>query len=370
MDLISKLFVALLLGWSGCTGLALELTPSDVPADDVGSPLDIVWTYNARAGFGPDAVLLFDGHVLVSTRQGEVHVIDAQTGKRAGVKRFGEAVNGRPVVLNNILVVPLAWGRRALAAFDMKQSKFLWRVRGAPIQTGLVAIGEDVITINLDGQVQRYRGSSGQLVWESTIPVDRTAHARPVLHEDLLLVADDGGGVTALDSDGGMLVWQAQLFAPVYATPVVDNGRLFVPTTRGRLYALDLRSGSVLWEAALRDTTVRIAPPAAEASQVIAGASDGRLRAWNATTGLLMWSIETPDALVAKPLLTSRLVYFGSMGGVLYVARREDGHMIQEIELRGRIKSAIALESQGLIVLTEPRYVVKLGPKKPESATL
>ena len=359
----SKLLVALALSWSGCTGLSIDLNPADSPEGDFASPFDIAWTYNARAGFGPDAALVFDGYVLVGTRQGEVHVIDVQTGKRAGVRRFGEAVNGRPAVLNHTLIVPLAWGRNALAALDLRSSKLLWRVRGAPIQTGLVTDGEDVIAANVDGSVQRYRGRDGQILWEFTLPDDRAVFARPLIHADRLLVADDGGYVTALMPEDGNELWQARLSAPVYATPTAQNGIVYVPTTRGRLFALDTVTGAVVWDVALSDTTVRFAPPAADESLVIAGGSDGILRAWNAATGSLIWSFEATDALVAKPLLTSGMAYIGSMGGMLYAVRQEDGGLVQEIELRGRVKSSIALESGGIIVLTEPRYVVKLGPR-------
>ena len=45
-----------------------------------------------------------------------------------------------------------------------------------------------------------------------------------------------------------------------------------------------------------------------------------------------------------------------------YAFDRANGDLLQEIELRGRVKSAIGLASEGLIVLTEPRYVVRLSP--------
>ena len=71
---------------------------------------------------------------MVGTRQGEVHVIDLATGKRKGNKRFGDAINGTPAVIGQTMAVPLAQGRRAVAAYNLDQASMRWRTRGAPVQ--------------------------------------------------------------------------------------------------------------------------------------------------------------------------------------------------------------------------------------------
>ena len=125
---------------------------------------------------------------------------------------------------------------------------------------------------------------------------------------------------------------------------------------------MNLDTGEIVWSAALEDETVHFSSAAVDDELVIAGASDGALRAFNIDTGSIEWIVQCSDALVAQPLIVGEAVYVGSMGSWFYAFDRASGELLQEIELRGRVKSAIGLASEGLIVLTEPRYVVRLSP--------
>ena len=114
-------------------------------------PLDEAWDYNAAAGFGPASPLIYGNAVLVSNRQGEVHGIDLETGRRIGIESFGDAVEGSPVVLGDMMYVPVAWGRRALIAYDLKKGSKRWEVRHAPIEAGLLQAGGSIIGVDVEG---------------------------------------------------------------------------------------------------------------------------------------------------------------------------------------------------------------------------
>lgn len=327
-------------------------------------PLEIAWTYNARAGFGPDAPLLFENNVLVATRQGELHVIDLATGKRGGTKRFGDAVNGSPAVIGKTVVVPIALGRRALTAYDLDTSDIRWRARGASVHAGVASVEDGGVFVNTAGEVQRFNVEDGTVVWMHQLPVGMRIHAKPLVYDGLVIVAGDNGLVRALSLDDGTLQWSADINLPIYAAPVAHNKNLLVSTTHGYLLSMNLDTGETAWGTALEDETVHFSSPAVDNELVIAGASDGVLRAFNVDTGSIEWIVQCSDALVAQPLIVGGTVYVGSMGNWFYAFDRASGELLQEIELRGRVKSAIGLVSEGLIVLTEPRYVVRLSPLK------
>ena len=345
---------------AGCAGLQVDLRPQATVQPELDAPLEVAWSYNARAGFGPDAPQVFGEFILVSTRQGEVHVIEAATGRRIGVKRFGDAVNGAPVVLDKVLVVPVAAGRSSLVAYNMSRAEVMWRRRGPPIHAGLAAAEEDVILVNIDGVVERVRSADGELVWSHALPDAARVHARPIVLPDRVIIVDEHGRAVALDPESGNMIWEHHVGGQVYTAPAAGDGLLAVPTTRGQLSMLDLNSGERLWQYALPDSTVRMATPAANQRVVVAGASDGVLRMWDAATGDLRWAFDGGEALTSAPALTDSFVYAGSMGRRLLAVRMADGTLAQEIELRGRIKSSIALQPDALVVLTEPRYVVLL----------
>lgn len=352
----------LLLLCAGCSGLTMDIRP--LPKVEFGPvpPLEIAWTYNARAGFGPDAPLLFEDNVLVATRQGELHVIDLATGKRGGTKRFGDAVNGSPAVIDRTIVVPIALGRRALAAYDLDVSDIRWRARGASVHTGIASVEDGGVFVNIAGEVQRFDVESGTVVWMHQLPEGMRVHAKPLVYDGLVIVAGDNGTVRALSLDDGTPHWSAEINLPIYAAPVAYNNSLVVSTTNGSLLSMNLDTGEIVWSAALEDETVHFSSAAVDDEFVIAGASDGALRAFNIDTGSIEWIVQCSDALVAQPLIVGEAVYVGSMGSWFYAFDRASGELLQEIELRGRVKSAIGLASEGLIVLTEPRYVVRLSP--------
>ncbi|MCY3595703.1 MAG: PQQ-binding-like beta-propeller repeat protein [Bacteroidetes bacterium] len=346
----------------GCGGLAVSVdAPSETQAEP-HLPLGIAWTYNARAGFGPDAPQIFDNSVMVATRQGTVHFIDVVTGRRGGNKRFGDAINGSPAVIGNTLIVPLAGGRMALAAYDLDRADMRWRLRGDPIQVGVTALESGGIYVNTAGEVRRFEIDDGAVVWTHQIEGRARVHASPLVHHQLVIVVIDNGTVLALSLNDGSQQWSVDVGSPIYVAPEIYGEMLLVSTTRGSLFAMDVQKGDIHWNTTLADETVQISSPTADHELVVAGASDGVLRVFDLDTGEMKWSAQCSDALAARPLITSEVIYTGSMGNWFYAFDRHNGDLLQQIELRGRVKSAMALAEGGLIILTEPRYVVRLTP--------
>lgn len=350
----------LLLFCASCSGLAVKIGSVPESQPEPAVPLEIVWVYNARAGFGPDAPLVFNNVVMVATRQGEVHVIDLATGKRRGSRRFGEAVNGTPAVIKNTVVVPLAQGRRALTAYDLDRAIMRWRIRGDPIQIGITPVDSGGVYVNTAGMVQRFELETGEIVWTYQIREQARVYARPLIHRELVIVSVDNGTILALSLLDGSLEWSIDLNAPIYVTPSVHDETLWISTTRGRLISMNLQTRAINWDVKLDDETVQFSSPAVDHEFVVVGGSDGVLRVFDRYTGKIEWDIQCPDALVAQPLMTQDVIYVGSMGNSMYAFDRSSGDILQTIELQGRVKSGMEIAGGGLIILTEPRYVVRL----------
>ncbi len=347
--------------------MSIEPT-SNNPAEPT-LPLEVAWTYNARAGFGPDAPLVFGNVVLVATRQGELHSIDLATGKRSGSKRFGDAINGAPIVIGTTLIVSLAQGRRALAAYDLEQADILWRRKGASVQVGITPVNSGGIIIDTSGEVKRFEVSGGSVVWTHQLPERVGVHARPLIHRNTVIIATDSGIVQALSLATGQQEWDIDIGYPIYMAPSVYGDTLVVSTTRGHLLAIDAQNRTILWDTVLGDEMVRLSTPAIHQGNVVVGGSDGVLRLIRLSSGETEWSVQCSDALVAPPVITSNLVFTGSMGNWFYAFDRSSGELLQKIELQGRVKSAIAVAENSLIILTEPRYVIQLAPSKADDDT-
>jgi len=332
-----------------------------VTADPIDAPLEEAWIYNAGAGFGPLSPLVLRNVMLVATRKGEVHGINLETGKKAGVENFGDAIDGTPLVVGDLMYVPVADGRRALTAYNLRRGKKAWEVKGTPVETGLLAVGDGVVAVDADATVRRYRSDSKEPVWETALGDDITIHATPLLSDGRIIIIDDQGGVVALDPVDGAVQWTTALGKPVYTSVAANETHIFIPTTRARFVALDAL-GNTAWDFSLPDTTIRFAPPAVDKDLVIFGASDGVVRALDANTGAERWTFKDDAAITAAPLITPNTIYIGTMGKMLFGLNPADGVVQWQHELKGRVKSAMAASGGHLVVLSEPRYVYLFKP--------
>lgn len=363
------IFAALLLGISGCR--ALDLNPGEVTwdADPRGTlplhisgeapepPLALAWLYNAGAGFGQGSPVILGETVFVYTRKGEVHAVELATGRRRGMKNFGDVLEGAPVIYKNTLVVPVGWGRRALIAYDLLQGEARWTRRGAPVKAGLLSVGDTFVAVDTESTLRRHVIDDGDILWELPLGREHLVHATPMRVRDNIILADDRGLVVAIDLEDGTRRWETFLGSPVYTSLAADDSTVYVPTTRGRLYALDAQTGTECWKLTLPDTTVRFTKPARDDDLLVLGGTDGILRALSPASGKELWTFRSADALTAAPFLTPRTIYVGSMGGMLYGVDRNLGVLQWEEKLRGRVKSALAAKDGSLVVLAEPRYV-------------
>ncbi len=350
-----------LLAAGGCAVLRIDdielLSQRRGPAT-LAPPLRVEWTYNAGAGFGGDGPVVVGDHILVATRNGDLHAISVQSGQRAGFKSFGDALEAAPLVAGKMLYVPVDMGRRAIYAYDLERSAVTWRWQGEPISMGLLPLETGFVSVDVRSVVRRHEGLS--ITWTQQLGDDRFVHARPLSAAGLVIVADDLGTVRALSPDDGSIRWTTALGAPVYNGMAAHADRIYVSTTRGKHFALEAATGSVLWDYALSDSTVRIATATADSTTVVFGATDGTVSALDALAGTVAWRWVAPDAIVAAPYMNEHAVYVGSMGSMVYALDRKTGSELWQEQLRGRIKSNIVGYDDFLVVLSGPRYVYLL----------
>jgi outer membrane protein assembly factor BamB len=321
-------------------------------------PLVQAWEYNAAGAFGQGAPLVFSNQVLVGTRKGEIHAIELETGRKAGYKNIGDGIEATPLIQNGVMFVASAIGKNTLLAYDLKTGGYRWRVRGDPIESGLLAGEGLLVAADIYGVVKAYRQESGEEAWSVTLG-DRVSVQTTILMIDGtgVFVADDSGMAHLLRLQDGAQLWKTKLSGPVYESPAAYGSLIVVPTTRGALDALNAEDGSLAWTHSGSRGDMRFGSVAISGDLIVAGATDGMVRGLHPRDGHALWSVQIPDVVIAAPLISNGLVFVGSMGRKLYALDRESGAVRWETTLRGRIKSAMAIVDDGLLVLSEPRYV-------------
>lgn len=124
--------------------------------------------------------------------------------------------------------------------------------------------------------------------------------------------------------------WTARLNGSVYSTPCVAGGRIFIlaggkfdnsSSTNSSLVCLDELGGRVVWRSELGCAGLEFSSPAYSDGKVYVGGSDGRLRAFDARSGTVLWSFDTGKStfgLTSSPAVWRGRVLVASADGFLH----------------------------------------------------
>lgn len=347
---------------------AQELGRWNSDSSSFAPPLAEVWTYDANAAFGPGPPLVFEGFIIVATRKGEVHAVDRATGRKLGVERLGSAIDGTPVLTQGLLMVPLDHGSsRILNAWNLRAGSSDWTVKGdAAVATSPTIVDDKLIVVDRSSRVRAFDPHDGTEVWSVQLDAATPINASPVIDEGgQIVIADVRGVVTQLNATGQTL-WTASVEEPVYESPVAANGMIYLAGTRGGVRALDSRTGALIWSDVAGSYThaneaPKRTPAAVDRDLAVFSGTDGAVLAYDATTGKRIWSSEVGAPVQAAPLLTRGHVFVATLEGRLLALERSTGRIVWEVELRGRVKSAMAAQDGDLFVLCEPRFLYRFS---------
>lgn len=344
---------------AGCSQIRLGSALGEASDDAPGLPLGLSWERDADGAFGPSGAHVTDRYVVVGTRAGEVVVMERESGRIAGTGEFGESVEGAIAVSpdGETIYVPTAETGGGVEAFDVRRGRRVWRWREGAVQGGVALVGETLVVATLDGRVVGLEASTGEPRWEKASGEGVQIHAAPVQIGDDVLVADDHGGVVRVEALTGLRRWEARVGGPVYADPVVAFDGAYVSTTRGEVVRLDVETGAPIWRFETGET-VRASTAAVGEGAVAVGFSDGTVRALGLDTGLEAWRFTTDGNVSAPPLWLGGHVAVGTMDQRLVLLEAGTGREVWSTELRGRVKSALAVGGGLLVALVEPRHVV------------
>ena len=347
------------------TAASSSVAPDPMPL----VPLERAWRYDGEGGFGPAPTVVTPHSVIIATRHGEIHHIDAESGRRLGKKGFGDALEGTPVLLEGrLLLIPVVGGKYGLIAYDLVRARRVWQQRGALQAAGLLVADDVLIAAAIDGTVRGIAPYDGILRWSNQPDSTARFYATPTsIGPGIVAVADDRGRITALEVATGREVWSASSGAPVYEAPIATEGVLVVPTTRGRLVAFDAADGAHRWTYEAASDQVRFSAPAAGGGTLVVGGTDGILRALDPSTGHERWTQRFDGNVAAAPLVSGEGVYTGTLDEQIVLLDLATGERRWSHTLPGRIKSTPVIAEGRLIVPAEPRFVYAFRPTIPAS---
>jgi len=179
--------------------------------------------------------------------------------------------------------------------------------------------GEVIYAASADGEVVAVDRKRGKTLWE--VDLDLSLSGGVGVYKDVLLLGSSEGLVLKLDANTGEQLWTTMLTGEILSPPQANGKVVVAQTYNGKLQGLDFATGQLLWTynskvpvLTIRGTSV----PIMENNRVYAGFASGRVLAFDAQTGSIVW-----DGRVAIPQGRSEIERIVDVDGTMELAGNE-----------------------------------------------
>jgi outer membrane protein assembly factor BamB len=290
----------------------------------VRPPFQVRWMHNQATllEFPP---VLDEGRIFQLGDNGIIRAIDKHTGRLIWGRHLGRLSASTPAVAANTvfatLMEPLHGGGGSVSALNAATGTILWsRVLSSPSESSPLVDHGRIFFGSQSGVVYALNASNGRVIW--TYHAGGAVKASPTLKGGVLYFGDYSGNVQAISERTGRRIWLSGSEGALlgsgtfYSTPAVVYGRVFLGNTDGRIYAYDASTGRLDWAVQTGDY-VYASPAVANAPglgpTVYLGSYDGTFYALNARTGHIAWKDEAGGAISGSATIVGRIVYFADL---------------------------------------------------------
>ena len=203
--------------------------------------------------------------------------------------------------------------------------------------------------------------ANGQISWETTLPELVTAPivALDSWDEDILYVAPEGGGVTALTVEERQFVWQvssAEITGSISQMATDGDSLLILTTDANKLYGLNAWNGEQEFVLPLDVGNISEIPPTATAAAIFVVDAKGGLLAIDRASHAVDWHVETEGnpttAAVVMGNDASRGIVIGTDAGQIQAFSLLTGDEIWSVDV-GSAALGVASDWWRVIVTTE-----------------
>ncbi len=378
-DGFKNMLLIAIIAVGGCSGLKvpqpLKIDESDWPAfgknqertnatsEILTPPLTLAWEYDISSPMGLGSPIVIDSTVIVTNLRGEMHGINANTGKRYGWVNVGEAVHGSPVIEQNIAYVAAANSRWSLIAYDLIEGTTVWKQAYGDIEATPTLSKNKLFVGNTAGVFFCIDRATGESDWKFRLP-DNTKRkgirSSAAVSDSLVIFGAEDGSIYALDVRYSSSQWTFNTGAPVFASPAVYHSVVYCGNKNGMLFALDAKTGKELWR--FDAGTSIYATPAFADDRLLIGTTGGKLFCLNADNGAVRWTNELNSVINSSVAVSGNVAYFGTLKKELLAIRLDDGSVVWKQSLRGRVKTSLAIAHGRLFVATDDKLISAFRP--------
>lgn len=214
--------------------------------------------------------------VYVGSYDNYLHCVDAASGEKVWAVETGNYVNGTPAVADG--KVMFGGCDAILYMVDAITGKDAGQIEIGSYIANSVSVKDGLIYLaHYGNQAEAYSIAEKKQVWvhhEREFPY----FASPTVGEDMVLVADRGKRLYALQSKTGELKWTFRARRSIDSSPVISGDVAYFGCDDGRLYGVALETGKQVWSYEIGDAIT--AAPAIAAGHLVVGGQDGFIYAF------------------------------------------------------------------------------------------
>jgi outer membrane protein assembly factor BamB len=200
--------------------------------------------------------------------------------------------------------------------------------------------------------------NTGRERWSYRVPqADEQVsfHGDPLVTEDLVIVANDGGiagklgYVYAFERDTGKVHWKHAAGQGTPAGIVGERGAVYTVTTQRELICLDRDRGAVHWTFSLEPWPWQ--GPAVQGRFLVAAGRDGRVHGLASEDGKVLWERTLDAPVTTSPAIARGCIYLGTDDGTLHRLDQETGAELSVLRVPGRPRGRLAVTGDRLLVM-------------------
>jgi outer membrane protein assembly factor BamB len=296
-------------------GYTKEHTRFFPAAESVRPPFRQLWERNDRSllEFPP---VIYAGRIYQLADNAELIALNKHTGKTIWTKSLGKLSASTPAVTTNTLYATV-------------------------LESGHSSGPGRIVALN---------SSNGQIRWTRTLPSG--TESSPLVDHGRVFFGSQNGTVYALDDSTGRLLWTYHAAGAVKASPTLSNGILYFGDYSGQIQGVSASDGHRIWRSGSGGTLLGsgtfYSTCAVIYGRVFLGNTDGRVYAYDASTGRLDWAVQTGSYVYASPAVTNApglgpTIYLGSYSGTFYAINARSGHISWSFDAHGRISGSATI---------------------------
>jgi outer membrane protein assembly factor BamB len=261
---------------------------------------------------------------------------------------------------------PVVYGERifqlgddgVLNALDRRNGYLIWSRRLGQLSASSPAATANTLYVTIlysghpksPGRIIALNSANGAVRWWHALPSG--SESSPLIDNGRVFFGSQNGTVYALNDRTGARIWSYRAASAVKASPSLSGGVLYFGDYSGRLQAISERTGRRLWvtksEGALLGSGNFYSTAAVVYGRVFLGNTDGRIYAYDASTGHLDWAVQTGAYVYASPAVTNApglgpTIYIGSYNGTFYALNARSGHISWRFNAHGRISGSATI---------------------------